>query len=360
MPANPAAWITTTARNRAIDRLRRDKRLAEKTETISRIAALEMLGGDESDVSDIPDDRLRLIFTCCHPALPIEQRVALTLKTLAGLTTAEIAKAFLVTESTMAQRLVRAKRKIRDAAIPYRVPPAEFFPQRLDGVLAVLYLAFNEGYAAASGPLVRSDLCDEAIRLARLVAGLMPDEPEAQGLLALMLLHHSRRAARSTPSGDLVLLTDQDRARWDHDMIDEGLATLERVPVEHRAGPYRLQAAIAALHARALHPEDTDWPQIAALYDALYEIHPSPVVELNRAVAIAMADGPAAALSLLRPLQDRLDGYYLFHATKADFLRRLERRDEAAASYRRALEHVTNPAEERFLRRRLADLDVPS
>lgn len=360
VPVNPAAWITTTARNRAIDRLRRDKRLADKTETISRLAALETLGGDEADVSGIPDDRLRLIFTCCHPALPMDQRVALTLKTLAGLTTAEIAKAFLVKESTMAQRLVRAKRKIRAAAIPYRVPPPELLPARLDGVLAVLYLAFNEGYATASGPLVRSDLCDEAIRLARLVADLMRDKPEPQGLLALMLLHHSRRDARTGPSGDLILLAEQDRARWDHEMIDEGLATLDRAVRVGRRGAYQLQAAIAALHARAPRPEDTDWPQIAGLYEALYEVHPSPVVQLNRAVAIAMADGPAAALSLLRPLEGGLDGYYLFHSTKADFLRRLRRRDEAIASYRRALEGVTNPAEQRFLQRRLAELEVPN
>jgi len=327
--------------------------LAEKTETVAHLAALETLGGDETDVSDIPDDRLRLIFTCCHPALPMDQRVALTLRTLAGLTTSEIARAFLVAQPTMAQRLVRAKRKIRDAGIPYRVPPPELLPERFPGVLAVLYLVFNEGYATTSGPLVRTDLCDEAIRLTRLVVELMRGEPEARGLLALMLLHHSRRAARTGPSGDLVLLDDQDRARWDHEMIDEGLETLHGALLAQRPGTYQLQAAIAALHARAPRPEDTDWPQIATLYETLSRIQPSPVVELNRAVAVAMADGPAAALALLDPLESELDGYHLFHATKADFLRRLDRRVEAATSYRRALDLVTNPTEERFLERRL-------
>lgn len=355
-PRNPAAWITTTARNRAIDRLRRDKRLSEKTETIGYLQGLEALGGDESDVSGIPDDRLRLIFTCCHPALPLEQRVTLTLKTLGGLTTAEIAKAFLVTEATMAQRLVRAKRKIRDAGIPYRVPPPDLLPERTPGVLAVLYLVFNEGYATRSGPLVRIDLCDEAIQLARLLIGLMPEEPEAQGLLALMLLQHSRRAARTDASGDLVLLDEQDRAKWDHDMIDEGLATAARALRAGRPGIYQLQAAIAALHARAPRPEDTDWPQIAALYDALSDVQPSPIVALNRAVAVAMADGPAAGFSLLEPLEAELDTYHLFHSARADLLRRLGRPAEAAESYRRALERATNPTERRFLERRLGEL----
>ena len=355
-PRNPAAWITTTARNRAIDRLRRDKRLAEKTETVAHLQGLEALGGDEGDVSDIPDDRLRLIFTCCHPALPLEQRVALTLRTLGGLTTAEIAKAFLVTEPTMAQRLVRAKRKIRDAGIPYRVPPPDLLPERTPGVLAVVYLVFNEGYATRSGPLVRIDLCDEAIRLARLIVGLMPDEPEAQGLLALMLLQHSRRAARTDAAGDLVLLDDQDRAKWDHDMIDEGLATMERTLRVGRPGIYQLQAAIAASHARAPRPEDTDWPHIAALYNALVEVQPSPIVALNRAVAVAMADGPAAGLSLLEPLEAELDSYHLFHSARADLLRRLDRSAEATQSYRRALERATNPAERRFLERRLEEV----
>ena len=359
IPDNPGAWITTTARNRAIDRLRRERTLREKTETLTRLAELERLGGDETDMSGIPDDRLRLIFTCCHPALAMDARVALTLKTLGGLTTGEIARAFLVPEPTMAQRLVRAKRKIRDAAIPYRVPPAELLPERLEGVLATMYLVFNEGYGSTSGPLVRDELCAEAIRLARVVARLMPDEPEAQGLLALMLLHHARRGARTTPAGDLVLLEDQDRARWDHDAIDEGLAILDAAIAERRPGPYQLQAAIAALHARAPRAEDTDWPQIAALYDRLTVLSPTPVVELNRAVAVAMADGPARGLPLVEALAAELDGYHLFHSARADLLRRLDRREEAAEAYRKALGLATNPSERAFLERRAAELTGP-
>ena len=359
IPDNPGAWITTTARNRAIDRLRRERTLREKTAQLGALEALVSLGGDETDVSGIPDDRLRLIFTCCHPALPMEARVALTLKTLGGLTTGEIARAFLVPEPTMAQRLVRAKHKIREAAIPYRVPPAELLPERLPGVLAVLYLVFNEGYAATSGPLVRTDLCDEAIRLTRVLETLMPGEPEAAGLLALMLLQHSHRNARTGPRGELVLLEDQDRARWDHAMIDEGLAILDRAIVARRPGPYQLQGAIAALHARAPRPEDTDWPQIAALYDRLAESSPSPVVELNRAVAIAMADGPELGLALFIPLEDELDGYHLFHAARADLFRRLHRNEEAAAAYRRALELVTNQEQRSYLERRLAEVTGP-
>jgi RNA polymerase sigma-70 factor (ECF subfamily) len=296
LPDNPGAWITTTARNRAIDRLRRERVLHEKTE---RLRALEALGGTEDDVSGIPDDRLRLIFTCCHPALPLQARVALTLRTLGGLTTREIARALLTSEPAVAQRLVRAKRKIRDAAIPYRVPPAELLERRLPGVLAVLYLIFNEGYASTQGPLIRTELCEEAIRLARVLVAQMPAEPEVAGLLALMLLQHARRDARVGPGGELVLLEDQDRARWDHDAIDEGTETLERALARRRPGPYQLQAAIAALHDRAPRPEDTDWPQIAALYGELVRRAPSPVVELNRAVAVAMADGPALGLALL-------------------------------------------------------------
>jgi len=356
IPNNPGAWITTTARNRAIDRLRRERTLREKTGQLGAIEALESLGGDETDVSGIPDDRLRLIFTCCHPALRMDARVALTLRTLGGLTTGEIARAFLVPEPTMAQRLVRAKHKIRGAAIPYRVPPAELLPERLPGVLAVLYLVFNEGYAATSGPLVRTDLCDEGIRLARVLVTLMPNEPEAAGLLALMLLQHSRREARSGPSGQMILLEDQDRARWDHAMIDEGLAILDGALVARRPGPYQLQGAIAALHARAPRPEDTDWPQIAALYDRLAETSPSPVVELNRAVAVAMADGPERGLALFVPLEGELDGYHLFHAARADLFRRLERNEDAAAAYRRALELVTNPQQRSYLERRLAEV----
>ncbi|MFN2588878.1 MAG: RNA polymerase sigma factor [Actinomycetota bacterium] len=356
IPRNPAAWITTTARNRAIDRLRRARRLEEKTKTLAHLKELEMLGGDESDISGIPDDRLRLIFTCCHPALPLDARVALTLKTLGGLSTAEIAKAFLLAEPAMAQRIVRAKRKIRDAGIPYRLPPPELLPERFPGVLTVLYLVFNEGYATTSGPLVRAELCDEAIRLTRLLVGLMGEEPEAGGLLALMLLHHSRRAARTDSSGELVLLEDQDRSRWDQEMIDEGLATLHSAFELGRPGPYQVQGAIAALHARAPRPDDTDWPQIASLYEALTRMQPSPVVELNRIVAVAMADGPAAALPQLDPLENELSSYYLFHSAKADLLRRLDRSDEAAASYRRALELVTNHAERRFLERRIGEV----
>jgi RNA polymerase sigma-70 factor (ECF subfamily) len=307
-------------------------------------------------VSGIPDDRLRLIFTCCHPALAMDARVALTLKTLGGLSTGEIARAFLVAEPAMAQRLVRAKRKIHDAAIPYRVPPPELLPERLAGVLATLYLVFNEGYGSTSGPLVRAELCEEAIRLTRVVVGLMPDEPEAAGLLALMLLHHARRAARATPDGALVLLEDQDRSLWDHDAIDQGLALLDEAIALRRPGPYQLQAAIAALHARAPRAEDTDWPQIAALYGRLAQLSPSPVVELNRAVAVAMADGPARALPLVDALGTELDGYHLFHSARADLLRRLDRREEAAAAYRRALELATNPSERAFLERRLSEV----
>jgi RNA polymerase sigma-70 factor (ECF subfamily) len=289
----------------------------------------------------------------------MDARVALTLRTLGGLTTGEIARAFLVPEPTMAQRLVRAKHKIREAAIPYRVPPAELLPERLPGVLAVLYLVFNEGYAATSGPLVRTDLCDEAIRLARVLETLTPAEPEVAGLLVLMLLQHSRRNARTGPQGQMILLEDQDRARWDHPMIDEGLATLDGVLLLRRPGPYQLQGAIAALHARAPRPEDTDWPQIAALYDRLVETTPSPVVELNRAVAIAMADGPERGLALFAPLEGTLDGYHLFHSARADLLRRLGRNEEAATAYGRAIELATNPQERGYLEGRFAEVTAP-
>jgi RNA polymerase sigma-70 factor (ECF subfamily) len=356
VPANPGAWITTTARNRAIDRLRREAKLREKTETVGRLAELEALGGDETDVSGIPDDRLRLIFTCCHPALEMEARVALTLRTLGGLTTAEIARAFLVAEPTMGKRLVRAKAKIRDAGIPYRVPPPELLPERLPGVLAVLYLVFNEGYSATSGSLVRVDLCDEAIRLTRVVTELMPEEPEAIGLLALMLLHHSRRATRVGDAGELVLLEDQDRSKWDHDMIDEGVAVLDRAIAKRRPGPYQVQAAIGALHAQAPRPEDTDWPEIAALYGVLARMQPTPVVRLNLAAAVAMADGPEHGLRLVDALEPELAGYHLFHAARADLLRRLDRRNEAAAAYERAFELASNPTERDYLEGRLSEL----
>jgi RNA polymerase sigma-70 factor (ECF subfamily) len=353
VPENPGAWITTTARNRAIDRLRRERSLRAKTAQVAALRALEV---DESDVSGIPDDRLRLIFTCCHPALPMEARVALTLRTLGGLSTGEIARAFLVADTAMAQRLVRAKRKIREAAIPYRIPPPELLPERLPGVLAVLYLIFNEGYSASSGPLVRVGLCEESIRLARVLHELMPLEQGATGLLALMLLQHSRRDARVTPRGELVLLEDQNRALWDHEMIDEGLALLDAALQARRPGPYQLQAAIAALHARAPRPEDTDWPQIAALYGRLAAIEPSPVIGLNRAVAVAMADGPERGLALLEPLAGELDRYHLFHSARADLLRRAGRPEDAAEAYRRAMQLVSNPVERSFLQRRLAEV----
>ena len=345
------------ARNRAYDRLRR---AATETVKLQEVAALstsnDPVGTDDSGISD---DRLRLIFTCCHPALPLEARVALTLRTLAGLTTAEIARAFLVPESTMAKRLVRAKRKIANAAIPYRVPPAHLLPERMTGVLAVLYLLFNEGYSASGGAeLARENLCAEAIRLARAVVELLPDEPEPAGLLALMLLQHSRRLARVDHHGNLVTLADQRRADWDAAEIAEAVQLLERTLSGPGVGPYQLQAAIAACHAEASEPEDTDWIEIAALYDRLVVVMPSPVVELNRAVAIAMADGPAVGLALVEALDGsgRLRDYYLLPAIRADLLRRLGRKTEAAASYRRALELTSNDTEIRFLNRRITEM----
>jgi RNA polymerase sigma-70 factor, ECF subfamily len=348
-------------RNKAIDRLRRERVLAEKTELLARLEAID--GGEAASEPDapeerpaIPDDRLRLIFTCCHPALAPEARVALTLRTLGGLTTAEIARAFLVSESAMAQRLVRAKRKIREARIPYEVPAAERLGERLSGVLATLYLIFNEGYLASSDETaIRRELCAEAIRLTGVLAALLPDEPEASGLLALMLLHDSRRPARLDPDGEIVLLPDQDRSLWDREQAGRGLALARRALASRRPGPYVIQAAIAAEHCRAPTAEDTDWSRIRHLYDFLVRLDPSPVVRLNRAVAVAMESGPERGLAEI----DRIEGlerYHLLHSVRADLLKRLGRDAEAAAAYRGALALGPAAAERSFIERRLAEL----
>ncbi len=376
IPANPSAWLLTVARRKAIDRLRRDAVLARKREALVTAAKLELeqaeleawSPSDDKDLQSgdaIPDDRLKLLFTCCHPALPLDARVALTLRTLGGLTTDEIAGAFLVPVPTMAQRLVRAQRKIKDANIPYRVPPVNLLTERLQGLLAVLYLIFNEGYTASSGDsLIRQDLCAEAIRLARLVVMLLgrelelEAEPEAIGLLSLMLLTQARRHARVDAKGDLILLEDQDRSLWDHDAIQEGISLLDQALQLRRPGPYQIQAAISALHAQAHHPHETDWHQIALLYSRLAQMTASPVVELNQAVAIAMLKGPEHGLALLEQasLAETLDHYYLYHGTRADLLRRAGKDESAIIAYERALSLCHNLVERRFLERRRSEL----
>ena len=365
VPANPRAWLVNVGRHKAIDRLRRHMRFLVKREQIEADLMSDQRMGewfpeDPAENTVLKDDVLRLIFTCCHPALPEEAQIALTLRTICGLTTAEIAKAFLVSEKAMAQRLVRATAKIRDAGIPYSVPSGELIVGRLDGVLAVIYLIFTEGYAATSGPnLIRGELCREAIRLCRLVVEIMPERVEANALLALMLLTDARREARTNLDGDAILLELQDRSRWDQAQIAEGL---ERIDAALRAPPrpstYAVQAAIAALHMRAPRYEDTDWPQIAALYEVLTRIHPSPVIELNRAVAVSMVDGPERALRLVDSIGQRgaLNGYHVLPAVRGDLLRRLGRRDEAIAAYRQALDGVDLEPERRFLSARLAEL----
>jgi len=361
IPGRPGAWLTTAARNRAIDVLRRRAVGAAKLREVAAMSVSSSPSDEPDpagDESGVPDDRLRLMFTCCHPALSLEARVALTLRTLAGLTTGEIARAFLSSEPTMAKRLVRAKQKIQNAGIPYRVPPAHLLPERTPGVLGVLYLLFNEGYSATAGAdLVRQNLSAEAIRLARVLVTLMPDEAEAGGLLALMLLHDARRPARLDAAGDLVTLEDQDRSRWDPASIGEGVAVLEAALRRGQPGPYQIQAAIAACHATAATAADTDWAQIAGLYSQLARFLPTPVVSLNHAVAVGMAQGPEAALPLVAALEasGKLAGYHLLPATRADMLRRLGRLPEAAAAYREALELAGTDAERRFLSRRLAE-----
>ncbi|HTA23585.1 MAG TPA: RNA polymerase sigma factor [Terriglobales bacterium] len=364
VPEFPRAWIIQTARHKAIDRIRRNLRFEEKLESYAVSGLVRTVEQPDYDSTDIPDDRLRLIFTCCHPALASEAQVALTLRTLCGLETDEIARAFLVPPATMAQRLVRAKRKIRDAGIPYVVPETEDMAARLDAVLTVIYLVFNEGYAATrGGPLVRTDLCTEAIRLGRLLRSLIGPQPPAEltGLVALMLLHDARRNARINEAGDLVTLEEQDRSRWDEAQIAEAVPLVNQV-FRDVVGPFALQAAIAAAHCQAARAEDTDWPQIVRLYNLLERVQPSPIVSLNRAVAVAMADGPQAALVLVDAIAatSDLENYHLLHAVRADLLRRIGSSAEAAKCYERALVLVTNDSERRFLERRLREVRPPA
>jgi len=359
VPRNPGAWITTIAKRKAIERIRRDSNFTRKQQVI-----LDSLKGDEDDEEEemetIPDERLKLMFTCCHPSLNLDAQVALTLRTLGGLSTHEIARAFLVPPTTIAQRLARARTKIRDAGIPYRVPPAELLPQRLDALLTVIYLLFNEGYVATSGDtLIRHELCSEAIRLCRILVELLPDKPisaEARGLMALMLLHDSRRDARVNGNGELVVLEDQDRAKWDHDRINEGTAILDYALRLLNPGPYQVQAAISAVHAQAETAQKTDWAQIVELYQTLFQMTASPVVEVNRAVAMAMAGNPQAGLQILHRLKLEMEEFFPFHVAHADLLRRTNQREAAADAYERALELCQNNLEHAYLRRKLDEL----